>query len=90
MSCGNATTKYDLWSSDGTAAGTLNRTNVGYDQAPGVLHFGDDELYFMGYTDLADQPLDPLDLRREGTHLEALRQHFPELATRFFQRFGNQ
>ena len=45
-------------------------------------------LYFMGYTDLADQPLDPLELRGDHSHVEALRERYPELTKRFFRTFG--
>ncbi len=43
------------------------------------------ELYFIGYTDLDDQPLAPSD---DASHVTSLRKHFPSSIGRFFHEFG--
>ncbi len=46
-------------------------------------------LYFIGYTDLDDQPLDPLKIRGDRPHSEVLRQKFSDVTARHFNQFGN-
>jgi hypothetical protein len=45
-------------------------------------------LYFVGYTDFNDAPLDPIRTRGDLTHSAFLRRNFPDVTTRFFERFG--
>ncbi len=44
-------------------------------------------LYFMGWNDFSDNPLDPLQIRNQRSCQQALKEHYPNSIRRYFEKF---
>ncbi len=79
-----------LWAGTSGVGVVLIKDGLKANFAASRLWNGDvpDTLYLMGYSDLADNPLEPFHLRGDLTHLEFLHRSFPETTGRFFRKFG--
>ena len=55
-------------------------TNLWLDGIPNTL-------YFMGWTDFADEPLDPLRIRGQRSCRDLLREQYPDSVSRHFEKF---